>query len=273
MIWVAGRIVPDDELKISVLDRTFEHGLGLFETLRTWNAHPTLLDRHLMRMKRSASALGLPLDPSQLPDAAAVTALRSADGRGGDAMLRITMSGGVSEHTGSTVWMRSFPLPEPVAPLGATLSYDTAFCSDYMPHVKSLNYWGRRTVYENARRDGFDEMLVLSAQDGRLREGSRTNLFVVTERCVSTPRLDGQLLPGIMRQVVLERAKRLRIPVEETELTPAIEQTSDEIFLTNSVRGIIPVGRFTNRKLAAPGPVTRRLWDDVRTWLESGEPE
>ena len=43
MIWVRGQIVPDDGLSISVLDRTFEHGLGLFETLRTWNGQPTLL--------------------------------------------------------------------------------------------------------------------------------------------------------------------------------------------------------------------------------------
>ena len=43
MIWVKGRLVPDEELRISVLDRTFEHGLGLFETFRTWNGHPTLL--------------------------------------------------------------------------------------------------------------------------------------------------------------------------------------------------------------------------------------
>ena len=54
MIWVGGRIVPDDALRVSVLDRTFEHGLGLFETLRTWNGRAPLLDRHLARMTRSA---------------------------------------------------------------------------------------------------------------------------------------------------------------------------------------------------------------------------
>ena len=61
MIWVHGEIVPDDALGISVLDRTFEHGLGLFETFRTWNGHATLLDRHLDRLTRSAHELGLPL--------------------------------------------------------------------------------------------------------------------------------------------------------------------------------------------------------------------
>ncbi len=81
MIWVGGAVVPDDALRISVTDRTFEHGLGLFETLRTWNGHAPLLDRHLARMTGSARALGLPLDPDALPDAGAVAAL--APGRAG----------------------------------------------------------------------------------------------------------------------------------------------------------------------------------------------
>ena len=62
MIWVDGKIVDDNELKISASDRAFEHGLGLFETLRTWHGGAPLLERHLDRMERSARALGLPFD-------------------------------------------------------------------------------------------------------------------------------------------------------------------------------------------------------------------
>jgi branched-subunit amino acid aminotransferase/4-amino-4-deoxychorismate lyase len=105
MIWVGGRIVPDDALRISALDRTFEHGLGLFETLRTWDGHATLLGRHLDRMADSARQLRLPLDPAALPDADAVAALLRADGAAGDATLRITLTGGLSEAGGSVLWM------------------------------------------------------------------------------------------------------------------------------------------------------------------------
>ena len=69
MLWVRGEVVSDDALTVSVRDRTFEHGLGLFESFRTWNGHPTLLDRHLERLQNSARELGLPLEPGQLPDA------------------------------------------------------------------------------------------------------------------------------------------------------------------------------------------------------------
>jgi hypothetical protein len=113
MIWVAGQIVRDDELSVSVLDRTFEHGLGLFETFRTWNGHATLLPRHLERLKNAAADLGLPVPkPWQLPTEKDVHDLLIADGRVGDSTLRITMSGGVAgSPTGAMVWMRSAELP------------------------------------------------------------------------------------------------------------------------------------------------------------------
>ena len=116
MIWVRGQIVADEALTISVLDRTFEHGLGLFETFRTWNGHPTLLPRHLDRLSRSAGELGLPLDRADLPDAAAVADLLRAEGRSGDAMLRITLSGGISAIAGLDTLDESLPL----APAGSS---------------------------------------------------------------------------------------------------------------------------------------------------------
>ena len=75
MIWFRGEIVPDEAVKIGALDRTSEQGLGLFETFRTWNGHPTLLGRHLARMRSSARELGLTVDPGDWPDEAAVREL------------------------------------------------------------------------------------------------------------------------------------------------------------------------------------------------------
>lgn len=287
MIWVRGAIVADDELTISVLDSTFEHGLGLFETFRTWSGHATLLPRHLDRMTHAAAALGLPLDPAELPDAAAVAALLRADGRAGDAVLRITMSGGTPEGGRSVVWMRSAPLPTPVEggyrlgrPWGAEYG-------DEMAAYKSLNYWRRRRAYEQARAEGFDEILVLT-DDLQVREGSRTNVFVVKDGVVLTPvqsrglvdhhhseaigrqSIERPIVPGIMRGLILERARCLGIEVREVNLSETALRRADEVFLTNSVRGIIPVRSWLERQYPAPGPLTRRLWDDARAWLESG---
>jgi branched-subunit amino acid aminotransferase/4-amino-4-deoxychorismate lyase len=270
MIWVGGRIVADDALRISVLDRTFEHGLGLFETFRTWNGNATLLPRHLDRLSRSAGELGLPLHPSALPGQGDVKALLQADGRVGDAMLRLTLSGGLSELSGSSIWMRTFPLPPTVAAEGLVLGPTAPVRSDPLACHKSLNYWPNRLMYESARSAGFDECLTISP-DGKLWEGSRSNLFVVTDGQLLTPPCSGRVLPGIMRGLILERAAHLGLDVREeavSVLDPLFRP--DEVFLSNSVRGIMPVGRWGEARFPAPGPVTGLLWDDLVPWLEAG---
>jgi branched-subunit amino acid aminotransferase/4-amino-4-deoxychorismate lyase len=289
MIWVGGRIVADDGLAISVLDRTFEHGLGLFETFRTWNGHPTLMPRHLERLRRSARELGLPLDPAQLPDAAAVAELLRADRREGDAMLRIVLCGGIDESNGSTLWMRSAPLPPPFPEGGAILFPNQPHektlrtsREDILARHKTLNYWRYRIAYQKARAAGADEAAMMGSSS-LYTEGSRTNLFLVAGGRLTTPGLEAPVLPGIMRSQVLERAAALGIETSQNgmglstfDLRPSSRliagQGAIEMFLTNSVRGIVPVRRFLGVDLAAPGPLTARLWDDILPWLEAGGP-
>lgn len=270
MIWTAGRIVADDALSVGVLDRTFEHGLGLFETFRTWRGRAPLLDRHLARLHRSAEALRLPLDPRSLPDSEAVGSLLRADGRDGDAVLRITLSGGLSESGGSFLWMRTHPIPPPPPAGAARVSRTVAVVpGDALAGFKTLNYWARRLAYEQAREDGSDEMLTL--RDGRwLVEGTRTNLFLVRRGALHTHPLDGSLVPGVMRRVILERAATLGVACREEPYGLDALDEADEAFLTNSVRGVVPLAELLHRRLPAPGPLTRRLGDEVRTWLDSG---
>ena len=266
MIWVKGEIVPDDALKISVLDRTFEHGLGLFETFRTWCGHATLLDRHVSRMSNSAAALGLRLDPATLPDERAVLSLLRASGYSGDGVLRLTMSGGTGGTWPSTVWMRASSLPatmdEGVILVASPLRADP---SDKLARHKTLNYWPRRLAHEQALAEGADEALVAGV------EGSRTNVFLVADGVLTTTSEAAPILPGIMRSVVLEFAERLGIATRIFPWTSALDLGSaGEVMLTNSVRGIIPVRRALNQEYLAPGPVTRCLWLAIRPWLESG---
>lgn len=289
MIWVGGRLVEDDALTISVRDRTFEHGLGLFETFRTWNGHATLLPRHLARLQRSARELGLPLDPAQLPDAAAVAELLRADRREGDALLRIVLSGGLGESGGPTLWMRSAPLPPPFSEGGAVLfpnqSHEKTLRTsreDALARHKTLNYWRYAIAHQKARAAGADEAALMGSSS-LYTEGSRTNLFLVSGGRLTTPGLEAPVLPGIMRAVVLERAAALGIEVSQNgmglssfDLRPSSRviagQGAIELFLTNSVRGVVPVRRFLGVDLPAPGPLTARLWDDILPWLEAGGP-
>jgi branched-subunit amino acid aminotransferase/4-amino-4-deoxychorismate lyase len=277
MIWVAGRIVEDDTLKVSVRDRTFEHGLGLFETLRTWNRRAPLLDRHLDRLQRSARILGIPIDPAALPDADAVAALLAANEVQEDVALRITLTGGVNASEGSTLWMRAALLPPPMARKGAIVDLGPWIVSrnDLLAQLKMLNYWSRRLAYESARLLGYDEVLGWS-ENWFVWEGSRTNLFLVSGDALITPSSSGPIVPGIMRGLVIEQGHKLAmVVVTQHDVVREQLMTADEVFLTNSVRGIIPVARIGESSWPAPGPWTQRLSISVNDWLreQEGSPE
>ena len=280
MIWVDGSIVPDDALKISVLDRSFEHGLGLFETLRTWNAKAPLLDRHLARLIRSAKVLQLPLGTVMLPDDDAVANLVQAEHLGPDLMLRITLTGGLTETSGATLWMRAAPLPPAFRREGAIVDLDTWHVepTDPMAQHKSLNYWSRRRAHAATHSLGLDEVLSISGPypETIVWEGSRTNLFVVRDNQLHTSPASGPIVPGIFRGLVLELAREISMSVDSvSEIRRDQLPFADEVFLTNSVRGIIPVSRATPHQVSqtydwpTPGPWTQRLSILASDWLHS----
>lgn len=280
MIWVDGSIVPENALKVSVLDRSFEHGLGLFETLRTWNGNALLLDRHLARLARSANVLHLPLDSLMLPDSDAVSQLIQAENLGPDVMLRITLTGGLTEFSGATLWMRAAPLPPAFRREGAIVDLDTwrVEPSDHMAKHKSLNYWARRRAHAAAHGFGLDEVLSSSGPypETIVWEGSRTNLFVIRDNQLHTSPATGPIVPGIFRGLVLELAREIAMSVDSvSEIRRDQIRFADEVFLTNSVRGIIPVSRATPHQVSktydwpAPGPWTQRLSILASDWLNS----
>jgi branched-subunit amino acid aminotransferase/4-amino-4-deoxychorismate lyase len=276
VIWVRGAIVADQELRISVRDRTFEHGLGLFETFRTWNGHATLLDRHRERMWSSARALRLPIEPAQLPDATAVARLIKASREilplGQDVRLRITLSGGVVDaaKASSVVWMSAGELPDPVCATGAVINHTISVDPlDPLARHKTLNYWHKRIAYEEAKCRGEDEVLCITT-DGMIHEATRSNIFVVEGADLRTPGETGPLLPGVMRGVVLEHAHRLGLAVREGPVSLDLRPILTEAFLTNSLRGIVPIACLVGKEMPCPGPLTRRLWSEILPWLESG---
>lgn len=265
-VWRAGRIEPREDYRISVRDQVFEHGLGLFETLRTWSGQATLLPRHLERLARSADALGLAVADTRLPDESAISDLIQAEGIVGDARLRITLTAGPPAQ----LWMSAAPLSEPPGFVVATAKigdapWSIAFDEPLHRH-KTLNYWSRRRMFEDARARDLDECLVHTS-DGRVWEGTRMNLFLVRGNALLTPGLEGPVLPGVFRQLVIERAQTLGIRVHQQDLTTADLDVADEVLLTNSVRGIVAGRWVRGRELPAPGPIARVLWTYLKTWL------
>ncbi len=275
MIWQSGRVTSEPTCGISPLDRAFEHGLGLFETLRTWKGTATLLERHLQRLRQSAAALGLSVEADCLPDEPAVRALvdayLQAQGETGDVRLRITLTGGLSTSAGknAAVWMTAGSLPPPIIPGAIVARTITVPPDDPLTQHKTLNYWRMRKAHEEAMARGEHEVLCLTP-DGMVQQGTRSNLFLIESSRIVTPADSGALLPGVMRGTLLELARKLGLEAAESLVSIARLHNADEVFLTSSVRGIVPVARVFERSLALPGPVTRKLSQHLLAWLEKG---
>lgn len=308
MIWHDGAVLPDKALRVGIDDRVFEHGLGLFETFRSWDGRAPLLGRHLARLRASARALGIPLDRVRLPDAGAVAELLSVSGfeaeaglsrgnphpspppQGGrgpdgergsldapDALLRLTLTAG-SETSRPVAWMTARPLPGPES-IPLRVVSQTGYVEPFVHAHKMLNYWGRRMAFEAARAQGADEAL-LTSPEGIVWEGARNSLLIVPRgrtMGIVCPSLNGPVLPGIMRRVATEYLSSRGYAIDERTVCLGELFEAEAVYLANSVRGVRTVGRIDGRALKPPDEgMTRRLVDElpdhIRTLTDADEP-
>jgi len=281
-VWVNGELRPADALHLSVFDRGFQLGDGVFETLRARGGRPTELDEHLERLRRSATGLDIELPAgvdAQLAEG--IAALLEAEGLGGpegDASIRITVSRGAitargllpAEHVAPTVAIQAWPVPPTPADhleLGLHL-VASAVRRDPENPLASLKTTSRADyVFARleARRAGADDALFLTI-DGNLSEATSANLFLVRRGAagsrpeLATPALGCAILPGTTRTWLLGWAGRAGLAPVEGWLTPADLAEADEAFLCSSVAGVLPVTRFEGRPIGsgAPGPWTLR---------------
>ena len=125
------------------------------------------------------------------------------------------------------------------------------------PAIKSGNYLNNILALDEARQKMAYEA-ILCDHEGRVTEGSSSNVWSVSAGVVRTPPTSVGILPGITRWRVLALAEANGILAEETELRPADLLAADEMFLTSSIRGVLPISQLDDRTLGV-GPVTRRL--------------
>jgi branched-chain amino acid aminotransferase len=280
---VNGQLFDQDRAVISVFDHGFLYGEGVYETLRTYNGRPFLLDRHLRRLRKSAAMIVLPIPLSDDQIAARFAETVRAAGLGGsrerEAYIRLLVTRGIGELTYdpaatpvSSVVVIVKPhvqLPEAVYEAGvpvALVSILRNHPGSVSPLIKSNNLLNNALAAQEAVRRGAFEGVMRNYR-GELAECTTSNLFVVRHGEALTPPLDAGLLAGITREFVFEVAQQLGIPVRETVLKDADLLGADEAFLTSTTRELLPIVRVDDRPIGAgvPGPLTRRLLEAYRT--------
>jgi branched-subunit amino acid aminotransferase/4-amino-4-deoxychorismate lyase len=124
--------------------------------------------------------------------------------------------------------------------------------------AKTANYLNSILALAQAHDAGADEALLLDMR-GLIAEAAYSNVFFVRDARLITPALESGILPGITRAAVLEIAREHGVAVQEGDIEPAMAAEADEAFITNSVRGIVPVRAIGTRAFTVPGPLTARL--------------
>ena len=286
-VWVDGQVVPADARQISVSDRGFQLGDGIFETLRAKGGRCTELSEHVARLRRSAAGLAFDLpdgvDAVLADGIAKLLAVEGLDGPGADASVRITVSRGVwasrgllpprDVHLTPTVVIQAWPVePPPAGHLEHGLSLVASrIRRDPQNPIVTLKTTSRADyVYARieARAAGADDALFLTTA-GHLSESTTANVFLVRTALdgvleLATPSLDCAILPGTTRSWLLRWASSVGLRPVEGWLTPDELATADEAFISSSVAGILPVTRFNGHPIGAgvPGLWTRRARAD-----------
>jgi branched-chain amino acid aminotransferase len=295
-VWVDGQVLPADVPHLSVFDRGFQLGDGVFETLRARGGRATELAEHVTRLRGSASGLGiaLPADVDRLIATGLADLLAAEDlaGPDGDASVRITVSRGPfrgrgllppDENVAATIAIQAWPVvPPPADHLERGLHLvASAVRRDPANPLAALKTTSRADyVYARleARRAGADDALFLTI-DGNLSEGTTANLFLVRRGSdgaeeLATPSLDCAILPGTTRSWLLAWGARSGLRPIEGRLTVADLASADEAFLTSSVAGVLPVTRFAGDPIGGglPGPWTQRARADREAMIRGGGP-
>jgi branched-chain amino acid aminotransferase len=268
VIWIGeedvGSLVPRDEALVSVLDHGFTVGDGVFETMKVVDRRVFALSRHLRRLDRSASVLGL-VAPSHevIRDAIAEVLFANPQLLSGSARLRVTLTAGISP-LGSD---RGQASPTLVVAVMATKTWPDSTTVATVPWVrnersaiagaKTTSYAENVVALEYAHVRGASEAIFANTV-GQLCEGTGSNIFVVVDGVALTPALGSGCLAGVTRELVLEWSD-----AREADLDLGVLQVADEIFLTSSTRDVHPVTRVDDREMMA-GPVTAAIREIFR---------
>jgi branched-chain amino acid aminotransferase len=290
-VWVDREIRPADGRHLSVFDRGFQLGDGIFETLRARGGRPAELEAHLARLRRSAAGLDieLPSDVDELlaEGIAALLAADALDADDADASVRITVSRGVYRTRGvlppredapATIAIQAWPVvPAPADHLERGLHLvASAVRRDPRNPLATLKTTSRAEyVYARleARRAGADDALFLTIDD-HLSEGTSANIFLVRRAAdrtleLATPSLDCAILPGTTRSWLLAWAVRVGLRPVEGRLRRDDLASADEAFLSSSVAGILPVTAFDGAAIGdgRPGGWSARARADRESML------
>ena len=259
-VCVNGEILDSDKAKISIFDRGFLYGDGLFETMRSYGGKIFRINEHLDRLYSSMKSLKIRQGLSNKEMGKMIYKLLDVNNLK-DAYTRVTVTRGISQDRGldiskneiaNVVIVAKEYLPRPAKYYERGIKADIARfrrnSQSFSSTFKVLNYPDSIIARNEAGPEGFIETVFLN-ELGFVCEGSVSNIFMVCGNRLITPSIDCGVLPGITRKAVLKMAPYIGLATEEGSFREEELKNSDEVFITNSIIEIMPVIKIADRTI------------------------
>ena len=266
IVFLNGEFVPEEKAVVSVFDRSFQFGDGLFETMRVYRGKPFRWLDHIERLERGAEFLKirLPFAEKELRRHASELVERN---QMPEALLRISLSRGVGKRGYSpkgadhpTVVMSLHPAPESAGPppeWRAIIASPRLPANEPLAQFKTANKLPQILARAEADAAGADEGLLLNT-DGEIVEGCSSNLFWIQDGAICNPPLASGILAGVTRLVVREICEQLSLPYRETGVTSAELYLTEGVFVSLSSRGAVEIVSLDGRPLNR-SPLVKRI--------------
>ena len=267
-VYLNGEFLPAGEARISVLDRGFIFGDGIYEVIPVYGGRLFRLPHHLERLDHSLEGIRLANPLSHRHWQEILEELVQRNG-GGDQSLYLQLTRGVAERdhgfppdTEPTVFAMSKPLqPGPAEQQHGISALTVEDIRWKWCNIKTIALLPNILMRQQAIDQGAAEAIML--RDGFATEGSASNIFVVRDGVVQTPPKSNLLLPGITRDLVVELCRANEVPCVEEPVSEELLHAADELWLTSSTKEILPVTHLDDGLIGhgRPGPLWRKLTD------------
>jgi len=267
IVFLNGRFVPEEQALVSVFDRCFLYGDGLFETILIFNGKSFRWPAHLERLQRGADFLKiqLPFSPDEL---LSVANQLLRENQATHSLLRITLSRGIGirgySPKGAQKPSLIMSLHPAQAPAEKPPQWKVLISSFRLPaneplaQFKTCNKLPQIMARAQADATEANEALLLNT-DGFAVEGSSSNLFWIKENSVRTPPLAAGILPGVTRFVISELCKTLQVPLREATIDPQELPSTEGVFFSLTSQGIAEAVSVDGVKLSQ-SDLTKKLW-------------
>jgi branched-subunit amino acid aminotransferase/4-amino-4-deoxychorismate lyase len=260
-VYCDGKIMDVEKASVPLMDRGLLFGEGAFETLRSYDYRYFRLNEHIERFFRNLELLRITLKMGAEEIRQALRETVRADGEK-DARIKFIATAGVEGGVPSFYIHTSklIPFPDDLYKRGARLITSTLTRNErnITTTIKALSYLDSVWARQESLLKGGDEGLFINMQ-GHVSEGASSNLFIVKDDVLATPSLDQGVLPGVTRSFVLELARFLGIKTREGVVSPGELAAADEVFITASVKEVMPVALLDGKVVGKTRILTDRL--------------